>query len=294
MFTVLVGLVLSGCQGGSSGAHDGARPGAASRASGSHTVHRYVALGDSYTAAPMVPVTDVADGCFRSSGNYPSRVAQSLGAHLDDRSCSGAATAQLWRRQAPGVPPQLSAVDARTDLVTLGIGGNDAGVFRRMLACADPAAHGEATTPCRLRMTRPDGRDRVLDAVRSARSSLLRAVREIHRRAPHARVLLVGYPRLLTAGRTCARLPLAPGDYAYAERVNQALDQNLAYAARHAGATYVDVWSASRGHDICADRPWINGARTDQRRAAAFHPFAGEQQAVARLVLAALREDGAR
>jgi hypothetical protein len=33
---------------------------------------KYVALGDSYVAAPLVPVTDVANGCFRSSAHYPS------------------------------------------------------------------------------------------------------------------------------------------------------------------------------------------------------------------------------
>ena len=39
------------------------------------TYHHYVALGDSYTAAPFVPLTDVADGCFRSSNNYPNLIA---------------------------------------------------------------------------------------------------------------------------------------------------------------------------------------------------------------------------
>lgn len=250
-------------------------------------VGRYVALGDSYTSAPLVPVTDVANGCFRSTGNYPARVADALGAHLVDRSCGGATTRHLWTAQYPAVPPQLSAVTPRTDLVTLGIGGNDGGVFGRMLsACARAGAHAE--TSCRDRMATAAGGDLLLDAVASARPVLVRAVRAIHHRAPHARVLLVGYPRLLAAGHTCPRLPLAAGDYAYVEQVNRALDDNLAYAARRAGATYVDVWAASRGHDICSADPWVNGSRTDRRRAAAFHPFAAEQQAVADLVVRAL------
>lgn len=291
VLAALTALLLAGCGTGTSDADNAAQRGVVPTApDGSGPVQRYVALGDSYTSAPLVPVTDVANGCFRSSGNYPARVARTLGAHLVDRSCGGAATTHLWHRQSPGVPPQLRAVNGRTDLVTLGIGGNDGGVFHRMLStCAGANARTDGATPCRDRMTTPDGVDRLLDTVARARSGLVRAVREIHRRAPHARVLLVGYPRLLSTRSTCGKLPLAAGDYGYVERVNRALDENLRYAARRAGATYVDVWAASRGHDICADRPWVNGAQTDQQRAAAFHPFATEQQAVASLVAKALR-----
>ena len=39
----------------------------------------YVALGDSFTAAPGIPETDGSDGCLRSSHNYPSLVAEQLG-----------------------------------------------------------------------------------------------------------------------------------------------------------------------------------------------------------------------
>ena len=291
----LAALVLAGCGAGSAQAHDSsdhgtdrrdvpASPGVPSR------VHRYVALGDSYTAAPLVPVTDVANGCYRSTGNYPSRIARTLGAHLVDRSCSGATTTHLWRRQSPTVPPQLRAVNARTDLVTLGIGGNDAGVFRRMLkTCARADARTEGARPCRDRMRSPTGRDRLLDAVGEARAKVVRAVQEIRQRAPHARILLVGYPQLLASGRTCEQLPLAPGDYPYVERVNRALDQNLRYAADQTRSTYVDVWTASRGHDICSDQAWVNGSQTDRQRATAFHPFAAEHQAVASLVVKALR-----
>src|SRR4051812_1371817 len=72
------------------------------------TTRKYVALGDSYVAAPLVPVTDVANGCFRSSSNYPAIVAKKLGAKLDDRSCGGATTQSFTTSQYPDVPPQLS------------------------------------------------------------------------------------------------------------------------------------------------------------------------------------------
>ena len=56
----------------------------------------YVALGDSYTAAPLVPHTDLMDGCLRSDRNYPQLVADELvNADLIDVSCGGAKTADL-------------------------------------------------------------------------------------------------------------------------------------------------------------------------------------------------------
>ncbi len=69
-----------------------------------------------------------------------------------------------------------------------------------------------------------------------------------------------------------------------------ALDRALRGAAKDSGADFVDVWKASRGHDICSSDPWVNGAVTDRGRAAAFHPFAAEQEAVAGLVLAAIAD----
>jgi hypothetical protein len=48
------------------------------------------------------------------------------------------------------------------------------------------------------------------------------------------------------------------------------------------------MYAASRGHDICSTRPWVNGAVTVREKALAFHPFAAGMRADARAVLAAL------
>jgi len=101
-------------------------------------------------------------------------------------------------------------------------------------------------------------------------------------------VVVVGYPQIIPAHGTCPRrLPLATGDYPYARQVNAALAAAVRVGARHADA-YVDVFAHSRGHDICAAHPWINGQYTDVNRALAYHPLAAEQRAVARMVLTAL------
>lgn len=237
-----------------------------------------------------MPVTDIANGCLRSTANYPTLTARKLGgAELDDRSCRAARVRDLTASQFPGVPPQLEALGPGVDLVTIGMGGNDEKAFARLtrrcpvLRSSDPTG-----APCRADMSR-NGPDVLLAALGRTRDRLTAALREVHRRAPDAEVLVVGYPHIVDADNVCDKLPLARGDYAYAEKINLALTEALRVAAQRTGSTYVDVWTASEGHDICSDDPWVNGSVTDQRKAAAYHPFAAEQAAVADLVVEALR-----
>jgi hypothetical protein len=248
-----------------------------------------VALGDSYSAAPLVPVTDIAAGCFRSSNNYPALLARALGARLDDRSCGGADTADFYASQRPGVPPQLTALRPDTELVTVGMGGNDQRVFGRLIyECPDVRSRDPQGAPCRELQNR-GGTDALREALHNTATRLTSLLRQVHTRSPRAKVLVVGYPQIVSAEHVCAKLPLARGDYAYAEQMNRALNDAVATAARATGSTYVDVWTPSRGHDICAEDPWINGAADDRARAVRYHPFAEEQAAVAKILEASLR-----
>ena len=63
------------------------------------------------------------------------------------------------------------------------------------------------------------------------------------------------------------------------------LNRSVRQAAEDAGATYVDLYPTSLGHDICAgDEAWVNGRRTDFGAAAAFHPFLVGMRETARAV----------
>ncbi|CAM5308712.1 hypothetical protein STENM327S_06087 [Streptomyces tendae] len=82
----------------------------------------YVALGDSYSAGSgVLPVDPTNLLCLRSTANYPHVIAATTGAHLKDVTCGAAQTAHFSQAQYPGVAPQLDALDAGTDLVTLTI-----------------------------------------------------------------------------------------------------------------------------------------------------------------------------
>jgi lysophospholipase L1-like esterase len=246
----------------------------------------YVALGDSFTAGPFVPTTDLADGCFRSDGNYPSLVAERLDVEtLVDVSCSGAATRNLIRSQPTipnaKVPPQLESVPPDADLVTIGIGGNDFELFSTLAqTCTRLRAVDPGGSPCADQLAL-QGVDLVAQTEQIGRR-VERSVRRVQRRAPGAQVLLVGYLRLVPDEGSCPRrLPFARGDYDEGARVTEALNAELEQAAERAGAGFIDAYALSEGHDICSERPWVNGVRTDRTRALAYHPFAEGMEAVA-------------
>jgi lysophospholipase L1-like esterase len=285
-------LALTGGLAGCSDTADGAGS-PAEATSSTPEIATYVALGDSFTAAPFVPATAFADGCLRSSGNYPGLVADELDARLRDVSCSGAATADMTAPQAAAgredwygkVPPQLDAVRRGTDLVTVGIGGNDEQLFQTLVQTCTAVAD-QPGAPCTelLRSSYGDATE-VLDAVGRRVADVLSAVR---RKAPDATVVLVGYPRLVDAQQACPAMPLADGDLPLVARLEARLNRTLAGAARTSGAEFVDMRAVSEGHEICSDDPWVNGKDTDQQRALAFHPFAEGEQAVADQILALL------
>lgn len=257
------------------------------------TREHYVALGDSYTAAPFTGDQGSDDGCFRSNGNYPHLVAKEVGLALSDVSCSGATTDALDSRQVTfdggRRPPQLKALAEDTDLVTVSIGANDFDLFGTLIhQCVALADQDPRGAPC-TEADRVDGESIAQSRVDRIRTRVRTSLREITDRAPDARVLLVGYPQLAPAEGSCEQLPIAEGDYPFARRLNEQVNRALADAARAAEAEFVDVFAATEGHDMCAADPWIAGTEP-VADAAPFHPYPEEQQAVADLILERLED----
>jgi lysophospholipase L1-like esterase len=268
----------------------------------------YVALGDSYTAGPGIPdqVGEPA-GCERSSRNYPAFVARQL--HLAkgdfrDVSCSGAEIGDLSAPQSTddGVnPAQLSALSSRTRLVTLGIGGNDIGFGSLVTTCVEAGARrmladdtSGADAPCRERYVSGSG-DEVEDRIRTAGERLSGALEEIARRAPEARVYVVGYPAILPSdGDGCVlRMGLTQGDARFLHDKEQRLNATLRARAKAAGASYVDTYTPSVGHDACAGpgTRWIEPL-IPQAEAASVHPNERGERGMAEAVVRALKTSG--
>jgi len=233
----------------------------------------YVALGDSYSAG--VGAGGGTGTCFRGPRGYPPLLARRLGLDLDYRACLGARVSDVL-----GV--QLDGLDAATELVTLTIGGNDAGFADVLRSAASPAwlsdsdmAIDGAETVIRDRL--PRLLTRVYTAVRAA--------------APHADVVAATYPRLFN-GTDCHPLTFFTSEEL--ERLNRVGDRLatvIGDAAGDAGIEVVDVRDGFEGHAVCDPAPMVNGLVLPVWES--FHPTASGHAEYAR-VLAAGRSSTSR
>lgn len=215
----------------------------------------YVSLGDSYTAGPYIHPVDPGSGwCLRSEDNYPRQVADRFQiGDVSDASCIGAQTHDLFAPQTVNGyvnPPQLDRLLPTTSLVTLQIGGNDIGFFEIVNACFTLLPLG---TPCQDRYVSA-GVDEISQRIEQVGPLVADVLAEIRRRSPAAEIFVIGYPAVLPeASAGCwPFMPYAPGDISYLVAKNQELNSSLMEQAVAAGATFVDTYSPSRGHDACA------------------------------------------
>ena len=216
----------------------------------------YVALGDSY-AAGLGAGNYVDTKCYQSrDGSYPQLWAKSrtLGT-VTDKTCSGALIKTVRETQ-------LDAVNADTGWVTLTVGGNDAGWTNALQQCllgSDKTCSSTVrTSTTNVEATLPGDLDGLYTAIR--------------KRAPEAKVFVLGYPHLVGAGGTgCESLndarrdTLNDGSDSLNEVIKAAVD-------KHEGFTFVDVREAFEGHEACTAAPWINAVRDNL--AESFHPNA--------------------
>lgn len=212
----------------------------------------YVALGDSSASGPLIP-DQVDANCLRSNHNYPSLVATALDDELTDVSCSSATTANMTASQGTA-PPQFDALSRSTKLVTLTIGGNDIGFSSIIGTCASLGSTDPAGAPCKAHYN-SGGADQVKEVIQQTAPKVAQVLRGIKKRAPHARVLVVGYVDLFPDdGSSCtsATAPFAAGDFTWMRDREITLNSMLATQARRAGATYVDTYTPTIGHDMCA------------------------------------------
>ena len=187
----------------------------------------YVALGDSYTSAPLVPNQHGQPiDCGRSDHNYPSLVAQEFKPdEFIDVSCGSAETKHMTEPQtdlpAGGTnPPQFNALRADATLVTVGIGGNDAGLVGVAEKCAELGVTNPNGTACRDYWA-PGGNDQVAAKIEAAKPKIAGVLQGIHQRSPQARVAIVGYPDVTPKnGESCyPMVPLSPDDIRYIDEL---------------------------------------------------------------------------
>jgi lysophospholipase L1-like esterase len=253
----------------------------------------YVALGDSYTSGPLIPVQS-GGLCLRSSENYASLTAADLGYSLVDASCAGSTTADMTQDQTDlGIEinaPELDSLTGDTSLVTLGIGGNDIGFLDIIETCAEESLTNPFGDPCTEHYT-AGGTDQLLAAIQATGPKVAAVLQEIHQRSPHAAVYVVGYPDILPedSDGCWPIVPIAYGDVAYLRQTETELNAMLAGEADANGATYVDTYTPTVGHDVCQPIgvKWIEGL-VPTSPAAPFHPNALGEAAMAKALESAI------
>ncbi|PWW64658.1 SGNH/GDSL hydrolase family protein [Actinokineospora spheciospongiae] len=220
---------------------------------------RYVALGDSYSSGLGAGSYGSSGNCKRSSNSYAQLWAN---AHAPSSfafvACSGAVTSDVTNNQ-------LSALTSTTALVTISVGGNDAGFANVMTDCnlgSDSACVAGNNAAQNFARTTLPGR---LNTVYS----------QIRTRAPSARVVVMGYPRIYKLGGSCA-IGLSETKRAAINQSSDVLASVISSAASAHGFTFVDGRNAFAGHEICASGTrWINSVSLPI--AESYHPNSAGQ-----------------
>ena len=211
----------------------------------------YVSLGDSYTAGPFIlpPAPGAPLDCLQSARDYPHLTATALGLSLTDVSCSAATTENLTTTaQYPDQPRQFNALSSSTQVVSVGIGGNDKGLFlNTLITCGAEDLVFPFGTPCKNTYGHKLAEEIVEDG-----PMVGAALAQIHAISPSAQIFVVGYPDILPQSGNCwPTVPLTTGDVAYLNGVEQELNAMLSNEAAANGATYVDTYTPSIGRDAC-------------------------------------------
>ncbi|MGA6168071.1 SGNH/GDSL hydrolase family protein [Amycolatopsis magusensis] len=217
----------------------------------------YVALGDSYSSGLGAGSYGDSGSCKRSANAYPRLWASANGASLNFLACSGART--------PQVLSQLDNVGSGTNVVTVSVGGNDAGFVDVMTDCT--LGSDQACV------------NRVAEAkayVNGTLPGLLKGVYDkIKAKAPGAKVYVLGYPRFYKVPGSCD-VGLSDTKRSAINSGADALASVTSAQASSAGFTFVDVRNAFTGHEICSSDRWLHSLTWPVDES--YHPTANGQK----------------
>lgn len=254
-------------------------------------------------------VSEHENRCHRTGLAYGPRLWNQLGARGDDATflaCSGAKTKDVTNDpshdnthygngQYPASPWGVAGGNkqyrdlawfneaAATDVITIGIGGNDLGTSKGLseviLDCITP-----------FEVPKCSRADVELRVTTTVKPNLIRVFGALRAQNPQAAVFAFGYPRIfdampIEAGGWCLDAATeAAFAYADMEWVDKTLiprlNRAIASAADQSGVTYVNVQNSSAGHGVCTLSPWFNSPSPSD--AGSLHPTQEWHSEVAR------------
>ncbi|WP_246857291.1 SGNH/GDSL hydrolase family protein [Pseudarthrobacter sp. NIBRBAC000502770] len=257
----------------------------------------YVALGDSYTAGTGADTSGLfvpTPPCTQTAGGYVDIVD---GADLVNRVANAACHGSLLTRPTwdgvTSVADQLTQLTTSgdlskdTELVSMTAGANDVGVNTVLFVCATSitATCGQAV-------------DAAAATMPSVGADLVKVLSAIHKQAPRARIVVLGYPRLFNP----AGVPIIPVDnQALVNRGTALLNTTIAASVATANilyganSKYVDVTAGFAGHEVNTAVPWIflassvDASGVPQFDPRSFHPTKEGHAAYAAALLSSVK-----
>jgi len=204
---------------------------------------KYVALGDSYSSGTGTRSYTLNSGCQRGVLAYPYLVAQQrANTALTFVACSGAKTTDVMNNQ-------ISSVTSDTKIVTITIGGNDAGFSSVITQCALPWPWtcGSNITNAQnyIRNTLPGQLNTVYSGIQT--------------RAPTATVVVLGYPRLFMGVDCNAGTFFSTDEMTKLNATADLLRDTTRARAQAYGFTFKDAIPPFTGHAVCSSTEWLNG-----------------------------------
>lgn len=252
---------------------------------------KYVALGDSYASVGSLTTPQLTKnpGCVASTDNYAHKLAQQRGLQLDDATCAWAFTFNYDFPQNHALPfsaltGQRERVTPDTKLVTLTLGGNDAGTAFAFPACFFRAVTGLGVD-CRT-STQAIMKQSIYGPGPDGRTLLQREVdiiNDIKHRAPNAEVAITGYMNAAKADIWCLNDGVVTRDErAYIAETIDEVNNVMKEAAQQTGVKYVAPPNEEKG--------WCDGGIGSQSSSSLLglpdntlpiHPTAAGQQRMA-------------
>ncbi|HWM37947.1 MAG TPA: SGNH/GDSL hydrolase family protein [Streptomyces sp.] len=202
----------------------------------------YVALGDSYSSGLGAGDYDSDSGnCKRSANAYAQQwAAANSPSSFDFTACSGARTGDV-------LSDQLGPLSASTGLVSISIGGNDAGFADTMQACV---LQGESVCLTKIE----EAKGYITGTLPGQLDSVYNAITE---RAASAKVVVLGYPSMYKLEGECS-VGLSEASRAAINSASDVLNETIAKRAADHGFAFGDVRGAFAGHEICSGDSWLH------------------------------------
>jgi lysophospholipase L1-like esterase len=231
---------------------------------------QYVALGDSYSSGVGTRVFYQESGeCKRSPDAYGPKIAAAKGYTLSFQACSGAKTTDVNAKQ-------LGTLSSATALVTITIGGNDAGFSNVIINCA------------LYYFTCGSAINQANEFIAKKLPGLLETTyKDIRARATAAEVIVLGYPKLFTReGTTCNVNFLSSGNEKKMNETAEKLDAVIKGRAEAINFKFINPTGAFEPHEVCAPEEWLNGQSLPLEES--YHPNVKGQQDFTTLVEAGI------